>query len=137
MGVGNVCRFTWDCLLIGGCKYLHAFSSVEDNCFSSFRPSSFEWPYLSQFSTFCFDSNGDGFAIRSPTTSLQTPTAQDLWHTKCMDTGLSTLHRLFGSLLIIFELKDFIDCNSVTWHNFMDPVRTENPIRSKVSRVFS
>jgi hypothetical protein len=53
-----------------------------------------------------------------------------------MDTGLSTLHRLFGSLLIFFELKGFITFNSVIWHNFVDPVRSYNPIRSKVSRQF-
>jgi len=31
MGVGHVCRFTWNCLLIGGHKYLHAFSSLQEN----------------------------------------------------------------------------------------------------------
>jgi hypothetical protein len=30
MRVGNVHPFTWDYLLIGGCKYFHAFSSVQE-----------------------------------------------------------------------------------------------------------
>jgi hypothetical protein len=52
------------------------------------------------------------------------PNTQDLRHTKCMDTGLSTLHRLFASLVIIFEPKGYITFNGVIWHNFMDPGRT-------------